>query len=108
MRRKAARRAFAPGGLALLFASNVSSNFACSSPAKPQGQGGTCFQVTDCAPGLVCVPASASFVDGPRQCSSDTSPLVHAEVSGEAGAPHRPGLDGGGAPLDSSDDAFGD
>ncbi|MDP9152326.1 MAG: hypothetical protein M3O36_20565 [Myxococcota bacterium] len=56
---------------------------ACSSPPKLQGPGAPCFQVTDCALGLVCAPPEGS-PDGPRRCTSDTSTLVSTEGASDA------------------------
>jgi hypothetical protein len=45
---------------------------ACSAQPTLQGEGGRCFQVADCKPGLVCVPQSNQA----RICSGDLSSLV--------------------------------
>jgi hypothetical protein len=65
---------------------------ACSSAEKLQGQGGICFQVSDCQEGLACVPQK----DGSRICTNDLTPI---QMAAEAG---------GGAKPDAAGDASGD
>jgi hypothetical protein len=72
---------------------------ACSSPEKLAGEGGTCFEVTDCAPGLVCAPQA----DGSRRCTSDFSGIVHTEEAGtvdEGGGPQGDASSGDANPAD--------
>ncbi|MDP9033735.1 MAG: hypothetical protein M3O50_02935 [Myxococcota bacterium] len=81
---------------------------ACSSPPKLQGQGGACFQVSDCALGLVCVPREGS-PDGPRHCSSDTSTLVNTEGASDAAGQIGRDANEGSAPGDEvTADAMGE
>ncbi len=95
-----ARRAHLVWGVTLLWA--------CSSPPKLQGPGGPCFQVTDCATGLVCVPQSGS-PDGPRHCSSDTSTLVNTEGASDAAGQIGRDANEGSAPGDEvTADAMGE
>jgi hypothetical protein len=69
---------------------------ACSSAEKLQGQGGICFQVSDCEQGLACVPQK----DGSRICSNDLTPIQMAAEAG-GGIPDA-------APEGSGDGATGD
>jgi hypothetical protein len=56
----------------------------CSSAQTLEGQGGTCFQTTDCQLGLACVPQK----NGARICSSDLTPIQMVPMNGaDAAAP---------------------
>jgi hypothetical protein len=57
---------------------------ACSSAPKPEGEGGPCQQVSDCAMGLVCVKGP----NNTKLCSKDLSSIVNAAPA--------PSGDGGG------------
>ena len=58
----------------------------CGTKAKLVAQGGECFQATDCADGLVCIPQK----DGRRICDNDLSGI---QVTEDAAPP--PPRDGG-------------
>lgn len=75
-----ARRTGAAAGRVLAVSAVFCVLFGCSSPEKLGGVGAPCLLFTDCAAGLVCVPASPSSM----QCSRDPSSLFSTE---EAGAP---------------------
>jgi hypothetical protein len=74
---------------------------ACSSN-DPIGSGGQCFETTDCAAGLVCIPQK----DGSRICSSDLSSIQMTETdasdSGGGGGGGGGTGDGGGGPTGDS------
>jgi len=77
----------------------------CSS-AKTVGAGGDCFQATDCAPGLVCVPVKVGGEQ--RVCTNDLTNIVSTEDAAADGAA-RPagdaGSDGAQPPKDGGGDA---
>ncbi len=53
------------------------------------GAGGDCFVVTDCEPGLACVPQK----DGRRVCSTDLTNIVFVPDAAEAAPPPEAGPD---------------
>jgi len=53
---------------------------ACSSAEKLAAEGGSCFLVTDCQDGLVCVPKVASQPNGARVCSNNVSSIVPGDT----------------------------
>ena len=72
--------------------------FACSSAATPAGEGADCFQATDCADGLICLPASCN--NGRSICSSD---LTCVQTQIDAGSPDATVANpDGGAPKDGA------
>ncbi len=75
---------------------------ACSTPPKLVPQGGECFQATDCADGLVCLPEKA----GHSTCDSDVGRIQKTEDA----APPRSdaGRDGGGDGGDGGDGRAGE
>lgn len=68
----------------------------CSSKAALVGAGGACEQVTDCAPGLICVPNAKT---GTSTCSADLSGVQQLPPSPDAGQPDS------AAPNDAGDAA---
>ena len=63
---------------------------ACSTAANPAGEGQECFQATDCAEGLICLPAACN--NGKQVCVSHTAGnfncvVTQIDAGNEAAAP---------------------
>jgi hypothetical protein len=80
---------------------------ACATKAKLLPAGGECYQATDCADGLVCVPQK----NGPSICSNDLTGVQTVEdatappgdASADAGGEGGPGDGGGGQDTGPAD-----
>ena len=71
---------------------------ACNNSSQEVGQGGSCFQATDCLAGLICAPQK----NGARICTNDLSSIQTTEEAG--GRP----TDAGDATTDRSNDGPAD